>query len=343
VVPETVDDFWHLYNIIVHGDLVYAHTTREVKPDAKYARPVRGERVSVFVGLKVEDVAWDRFLGRLRIHGTICEAPETVPTGVHHTLSITLNTPLTIVKEKWSRHQIDRLETARRISEKPLMILSIDDEGYAIATTAQYGLELKVEERTKLPGKLEAEKRTAATAAYFRKVSTELRKIWEETHAPIAIIGVGFVKNDFARYLKNEMSEVAEEVVDVKSVNNGGMAGVQEALRSGVLSKTMRQLRIGEEAAVIEEVLKRLGKGERNVAYGPEEVHNAVQLGAVETLVVADTMLRDVEDAKRLSIEALMTAAEKKAGNVMVISTLHEAGAKLISLGGVAALLRFPI
>jgi protein pelota len=343
VVPETADDFWHLYNIIIRGDLVYAHTTREVKPDDKYARPVRGERVSVFVGVKVDDVAWDRFLGRLRVHGVICEAPETVPMGVHHTLSITLNTPLTIVKEKWLKHQIDRLERARRTSEKPLTIVSIDDEGYAIATTAQYGLELKVEERTKLPGKLEAEKRTAATNSYFKKVSYELRRVWQETHAPIAIVGVGFVKNDFARYLKNEVPEVANEVVDVKSVNNGSVAGIQEALRSGVLSKTMKQLRISEETEIVEEILRRLGKSERTVAYGPEEVKNSAQLGAVETLVVADTILRDVDDAKRLSIEALMNAVEKKDGNVMVISTEHEAGTKLVSLGGVAALLRFPI
>lgn len=314
-----------------------------MKPDDKYARPVRGERVSVFLGVKVKDVAWDRFLGRLRIHGTICEAPETVPTGVHHTLSIALNTPVTIVKERWPRHHIERLERARKTSEKPLTIVSIDDEGYAIATTTQYGVELRIEERTRLPGKLEAEKRTAATNAYFRKVSEGLRRIWEEMHTSIVVIGVGFVKNDFAQYLKNEVPEVGKEVVDVKSVNNGGMAGIREALRSGVLSRTMRQLRIGDETEVVEEVLKRLGKGEKTVAYGPEEVQNATQQGAVEKLLVADTMLRDVDDEKRLSMEALMTEAERKAGNVMVISTEHEAGTKLVSLGGVAALLRFPI
>ena len=314
-----------------------------MKPDDKYARPVRGERVSVFLGVKVKDVAWDRFLGRLRIHGTICEAPETVPTGVHHTLSIALNTPVTIVKERWPRHHIERLERARKTSEKPLTIVSIDDEGYAIATTTQYGVELRIEERTRLPGKLEAEKRTAATNAYFRKVSEGLRRIWEEMHTSIVVIGVGFVKNDFAQYLKNEVPEVGKEVVDVKSVNNGGMAGIREALRSGVLSRTMRQLRIGDETEVVEEVLKRLGKGEKTVAYGPEEVQNATQQGAVEKLLVADTMLRDVDDEKRLSMEAWMTEVERKAGNVMVISTEHEAGTKLVSLGGVAALLRFPI
>ena len=86
VIPETLDDFWHLYNVIYRNDKVYAGTTREVKVDAKYGRPKRGERIPVFLGVNVEDVGWDKLMGRLRVHGTICDAPEKVPTGAHHTL-----------------------------------------------------------------------------------------------------------------------------------------------------------------------------------------------------------------------------------------------------------------
>jgi len=260
-VPETLDDLWHLYNVIYERDEVYTRTTREIKPDEKYARPRRGKRVPVFLGVKVEKIAWEKLLGRLRVHGTILEAPENVPTGAHHTLNIALNKPLTIVKKKWARHHVERLKRASKTSEKPITIIAIDDENYVIATTTQYGVEVKVEERIKLPGKLEADKRSAAIKGYFRKASNSLRQVWTATHSPIAIIGVGFVKNDFAKFLENEAADVAESVVDVKSVNNGGVAGIYEALRSGVLLKTMKYMRIVEETETIEEVLKRLGKG----------------------------------------------------------------------------------
>jgi stalled ribosome rescue protein Dom34 len=36
-----------------------------------------------------------------------------------------------------------------------------------------------------------------------------------------------------------------------------------------------------------------------------------------------------------------MSEAEKKRGKIVVVSTEHEAGAKLSGLGGIAALLRF--
>jgi len=344
VVPETLDDLWHLYNIIYKGDEVYAYTSREIKQDEKYARAKRGERVSVFLGVKVEKVAWDKLLGRLRVHGTICQAPEIVPTGAHHTLNIALNTPITIVKEKWARHHVERLETAKKASEKPIVIIAIDDEGYALATTAQYGVELKVEEKVRLPGKLEAEKRSVATKEFFQKALNMLRQIWSESqNPPIVVIGVGFIKNDFATFVEKEAPEIAKSIVDIKSVNNNGVAGIYEALRSGILTKTMKHLRIIEETEAIEEILKRLGKGEGNVAYGLGDVQKAVDFGAVELLVLADTLLREASNMERLSLEELMRRVEQKGGKVLVVSTEHEAGAKLSALGGIAALLRFTL
>jgi protein pelota len=343
VIPETLDDFWHLYNIIYRGDRVYARTTREIKTDEKYARSSRGERVPVFLGVNVENVSWDKFLGRLRVHGTVCEATENVPAGAHHTLNITLNTSLTVVKEKWAKHHLDRLKKASATSEKPVIIVSIDDEGYAIATTAQYGVEEKVEERVKLPGKHEAEKRSAALNEYFRKVVNSLRQVWASARSPIAVIGVGYVKNGFAKFLESEAGDMAKSVVDVKGVNNGGVAGIYEAFRSGVLLKTMSQMRMVEEAEVVEEFLRRLGKGEASVAYGFDEVKKAAGMGAIEKLVLADSALRDSSDEQRLRLEELMKEVEDKKGTVMVVSTEHEAGKKLTGLNGLVALLRFAL
>jgi protein pelota len=344
VIPETADDFWHLYNIIRKDDLVYARTTREVKADEKYGRPKRGQRVPVFLGVSVEKVDWDKLLGRLRVHGIIRDAPEDVPSGVHHTLNITLNTPLTVVKEHWAEHEIERLQRARRTFEKPMIIISIDDEGYAIATTAQYGVEERVEQRMRLPGKLETEKRDAATSVYFRGALNSLREVWTQMRGPIAVIGVGFTKNDFVKFVQNEAADLARSVVDVKSVNSSGVAGIYEALRAGILLKAAKQLRVSEEAGVVEEVLKRLGKSESNVTYGFEEVEKAAKLGAVEKLVLADAVLRGADEQKRLLIEGIMRTVERKGGGTtMIVSTEHESGSKLLALGGVAALLRYPL
>jgi len=344
VIPETLDDLWHLYNVVYRKDEVYSRTTREIKPDEKYARPRRGQRIPVFLGVEVENITWDKLLGRLRVHGTIRKAPENVPLGARHTVNIVLNKPLTIVKEKkWAKHQVDRLKRASKTSEKPITIIAIDDEGYAIATTKQYGVEVKIEERMKLPGKLEAETRSAAMKQYFQKASSSLRQVWTTARSPITIIGVGFIKSDFAKFLGNEAPDIANSVSDVKGVNNSGVAGIHEALRSGILLKTMKHMRIAEETQVIEEALRRLGKNESNIAYGVDDVKRVAELGAIDTMVLADTMLRKGSDEKRLLLEDLMKVVEQKGGKIMVVSTEHEAGVKLTALGGIAALLRFSI
>jgi protein pelota len=342
VVPTSDDDLWHLYNVIYKGDEVYAYSSRAIKFDQEYSRPKSAERVSAFMGVTVESVAWDKFLGKLRVHGLIIHAPDIIPTGAHHTLSIALNQPLTIVKKEWPNHLLDRLTRASK-TEKPMIILAIDDEGFAIAETRQYGVDIKVEERMKLPGKLEADKRLTATNAYFKRAVNSLNQLWFPRHSPIVIVGVGFVKNNFAKFLKDEDADMAKSVVDVKSVNNGGVSGIYEALRSGVLLKAAAQMRVVDETEVMEEVMKRLGKGEGMVTYGLEAVENAVQMGAVEKLILADTMLRESGEEQRLHLETLMREVEQRRGSITVVSTEHEAGAKLLALSGIAALLRFPI
>lgn len=342
VVPNSQDDLWHLYNTVYIGDEVYAYSSRAIKSDKEYSRPQSAERVSAFMGVKVESVSWDKFLGRLRVHGCICLAPDPIPPGAHHTISISLNQPVTIVKKEWPKHLLERLKRAGE-AEKPILILAIDDEGFAIAETKQYGVEIKVEERFKLPGKLEAEKRTVATKQYFNRVLGSLNQLWALQHSPIVIVGVGFVKKDFVQFLGEESGEIHRSVVDVKSVNNGGTAGIYEALRSGVLLKAASHLRVVEESEIMEEVLKRLGTGESRVVYGFVDVENAVNLGAVEKLVVTDSLLRDSEDDQRLRLETLMREVERKNGSIVVVSTEHEAGAKLTALGCIAALLRFAL
>jgi protein pelota len=342
VVPDTPDDLWHLYNIVYKDDEVYAYTSRAIKTDSEASRPKSAERVSAFMGVTVEYVGWDKFLGKLRVHGLICHAPDIIPTGAHHTIALGLNQQFTIVKKQWPKHLLNRLIQASE-SEKPLIILSIDDEGYAIAETKQYGIELKLEERIHLPGKNEADKRVEGTKAYFRKVLNSLNQLWTQNHNPIIIIGVGFIKNDFSRYLSEESKDMNKSVADIKSVNNGGTAGIHEALRSGVLLKTTNQLRIIDETEAMEEVLKRLGKGENTVTYGIASIEEAIQMGALEKLIVADTALRDAEEDQRLKLETLMHDVEKQNAKINVISTEHEAGSKLLSLGGIVALLRFQI
>lgn len=344
VVPQTLDDLWHLYNIIYPGDKVYGKTKREVKVQTnEYNRP-ESRRQTVYLGLKVERVLWDKGLNRLRVLGEIADIPEEISgKGSHHTLNVVLDQPITILKPKWLKHQVDRLKKASHVETPLVLLVAIDDEEYAVAVLRQYGLEVKAEQRIQLPGKLDAERREEAVKGYFKEALNLLRDTWISLKCPIVILGLGFVKDGFVKYVRNEAQDIVAEIVDVKSVNSSGVTGINEAMRSGVLAKTLKHARMTEETRQVEEVLTRLGMGKTDVAYGSDEVRKATEYGAVDRLLILDTMLRESPDEKRTELEELMRQVEEKAGQITVVSNEHEAGHKLEGLGGIAALLRFQI
>ena len=342
VMPEVLDDLWVLYNIVEKGDKVYARTSREVRLDDRYDRPEKGRRISVSLGVIVERVMWDRHANRLRIHGIICEAPEEVGAGSHHTLNIILNKPLRILKHRWMKHHLDQLKRAAERKVPPVIVISIDDEGYCVGVLRGFGVDIRVEERITLPGKLRSDKRSQMLQELFKSASKAIEEAWKNKDAPIVILGLGYVKNDFLKFLEKK-PDLKKRIIDVKSVNSTGKAGIYEALRAGVLNKALKHMRVAKETEAVEELLKRLGKDRRDVAYGMESVQKANSFRAIEKLLLTDSYLREAPDEERRYLERLMQEVEDKRGEIIIVSTEHEAGAKLSSLGGIAALLRFPI
>ncbi|MEM2936446.1 MAG: hypothetical protein QW231_04625, partial [Candidatus Bathyarchaeia archaeon] len=178
---------------------------------------------------------------------------------------------------------------------------------------------------------------------FFKGALKNLQEAWINSHNPIVILGPGFVKDEFVNHLKRTAPDLAQDIIDVKSVNSAGVAGIQEALRSGVLTKALKHLRLVEESRAVEEVLERLGRSRLDVTYGIADVEKAKTFGAVEKLLLTDITLREANDEKRLTLEGIMREVEEKGGKIMVISAENEAGEKLLALGGIAALLRFPV
>ncbi len=94
---------------------------------------------------------------------------------------------------------------------------------------------------------------------------------------------------------------------------------------------------------MIEEALSRVGT-EGAVAYGALEILNAAEQGAIETLIIIADLLRDETqlcvDRTWSTISELVLSS---GGEVEQSSKDHDAGAQLLGLGGVIALLRWKL
>lgn len=349
VIPENLDDLWVLYNIIHKGDLIYARSTRVVKGEEEAVRPTRGRRISLFLGVRVEKISFQRESDRLRVNGIVIEAQERFSImGTNHTINIIVGNRISILKEMWLHHDLERIKRASKGANIPIIVVSIAGGDCCVALLRQYGIDVKADITTRFPGKREVTtrssgKRKNAVSKFFNTILKALELVWRSTNGLIAVIGPGFWKEDFIKYTQIKQPKIFGAIKTVRTVGSGGIAGVKEAIRSGVLDKVAKEISVIEETRTVNKVLSKLGSNQEKVSYGLKNVENAIFKGAVELLLVSNKLLREANDEERRRVEGLMRRVEEMGGKIMIINTEHEAGSQLVGLGGMAAILRFSV
>src|SRR6266702_1655490 len=302
---ENADDLWHLHNLVQEGDLVRASTYRREDVKTDKVRPERGEKVRVTLTVRVEGVEFQAFSDRLRITGVIVEGPQD------------LGRP----------HELRRIDEAVAAAQKPLVsFLSLDDEEALLAHLRQYGVKELATIRAPAHGKMFPSGDTASV--FFDEILEKLRLT--EIGEALVVVGPGFTRDTFGEYIKAHDANLAAKI-HVHGTAHAGMQGIQEALKTGVGAKVFGESRVAYETRLVEKLLESIATI-LPCAYGTAEVADAVEAGAVETLLVSDAVVRD------LQVEELMRSVESARGTVVLVSRHHEAGQKLEALVGIAAL-----
>lgn len=328
LTPDSLDDLWHLHHVIAPHDFVIALTKRTMEEQTDKLRPEKTEKKPVRIGIEVESVEFHKFSNRLRIHGIIKYGPDV---SSYHTLNIEEGTNLTI-KKRWRRDQLDRIEHAVELTDRPkVTILTIEEGEASIGRVRQFGV-VETNNIKQSLGKGEGNFRNQ----FFTECAKQLVWAAAETEA-IVIAGPGFTKDDFLKYLKHSHPDIARKCV-TEDTAHIGMSGFQEVLRRGAVDRIVKDSRIGREASLMEELLVEISK-DGPAAYGIDDVRRAADCGAVKTLLILDEVLRESRSGTR----SLISTVEHAQAEIVVFSSEFEPGTKLHALGDVAALLRYRI
>lgn len=331
VLPETDDDIWHLRNVIREGDLVTASTTRRDEKADDKLRAERAEKKRMTLGVRVEKIEYDPEGLRMRLLGVIEEGPQDI--GQHHTLMIEPGEPLRIRKEHWKRTDIERLEQAAANTVKPrIVFVSLDQDEATIAVLRQSGLKEIVTVRSMRSGKQYDEK--GKPFDYHGEIISKLKTV-ATPDMPLVLLGPGFEKEELADDIKKLPAGTFGPLY-IQHTGQSGMVGVNELIRSGMGASILRDSTVGVEMEAVEELMTRISKG-KLATYGPKEVKAAAEAGAVETLLVLDSVLREQD------LDDVVKAVEAQKGKVLVISSGHDGGKQLAALGGIGALLRYDL
>ena len=330
LLPESIDDLWHLENLLDENDLVYATTLRRKEDKGDKLRPERTEKVRMRLGIRVKKVEFHESDDRLRLLGTIESGPQDV--GQHHTLMVGVGDGMTIVKPEWKHAHLDRIKRAVEASDRPSVVfVALEDTEAVIAVAREYGLKELATITRNPEGKMYDSK--SNEHEFLDKIADTVTSV--STEAPLVILGPGFTKESLASLLREKLPDSGSDVI-VLSTGQAGMAGIQEAMKRGLGGKVVEGSRVAKETRMVEQLFSEIGK-DGMFAYGLDSVKTAADAGAVETLLLLDAKVRTAE------ADTLLRTVENSRGTFIIVSSLHEAGRKLESLGGVAAILRYKI
>ncbi|MDQ2053914.1 MULTISPECIES: mRNA surveillance protein pelota [Halobellus] len=335
LVPENVDDLWHLSHVLESGDLVSGDTTRRIQRDDENLRDTGGQREHLFVTIEVDDVEFARFANRLRVGGEIVDCSREDQLGHHHTLNVEEHDEITIEKH-FKPDQVERIEEAEEAAENADVAIATVEEGEAhIHTVAQYG----TEERFSFTAPTGKGEYARPRSELFAELGKALSRMDVDA---IILAGPGFTKQDARDYIEENHPDVADllTVVDTAGV---GDRGVHEVLKRGAVDEVQTQTRISKEAELLDDLMEGIATGEK-VAYGIDEVAEAAEFGAVEELLVVDDRLRQERQGDGdwdVDVNDVIQSVERQGGEVTVFSGEFDPGQQLRNLGGIAALLRY--
>lgn len=317
LVPENPDDLWLISEIVGKGDIVGGKTLRSIKIE-------RGDthtsvRKSIFVRVSVEKVDFEE--SQLRASGRIIECSEGERGW--HAFEIMPNESVSIERE-WKKYELQRLDDAK--VKHPKVLICVMDDGEADFFVLTEKLQPLASFRG-VTGKTYGQENR-------EKYYGELVKYMQDKDCfRIILAGPGFAKDDLMKLVKETGGSLASKII-MDGIAHTGEAGVRELLRRGIVEKLVKSSAVAEQTRLVEKFFSELA-ADGKVMYGPKEVENAVEMGAVSMLLVSDKLVREKD--------SLLKTAESRGAEVKIIYSNHEAGERLLSMGGLAAFLRYKI
>jgi peptide chain release factor subunit 1 len=175
--------------------------------------------------------------------------------------------------------------------------------------------------------------REGAAKAHYKKIAEYMKEQFlpQKELKGIIIGGPSVTTNDFMN-LDYVTGDLKKKIIAVKDLSYTGEFGLQELLdKSG---DVLAEEEVSAEKEIVQKFLEMLAKNPGKVTYGEEEVKSALQAGAVDILLISESVDED-------KIEEFDKIAQSFGTNVRIISTDTREGVQLRDLGKIAAILRY--
>ncbi|KAI9781270.1 MAG: Translation factor pelota [Geoglossum umbratile] len=356
--PEEPEDMWHAYNLIRPTDLLRASALRRVTTESTTGSTA-SHRVHTTLLIRVTSIDFDSHAGQLHVSGRIAEENKYVKVGQYHTLDLELQRNFTLEKaDGWDSVALGVVREAVDPANRAEVGAVVMQEGLAnICLITEHQTILRQRVEATIPRKRvgKASDHDKGLVRFFQTtLDTMLRNIDLETPKPILLASPGFVAAAFQKYILETATQTnnkpllqnRDNFIVVHS-SSGHLHSLNEVLKSPEVLLRLKNTKYARETGLMDEFFTLLRKDEGRAWYGPSEVTAAVGKGAVGrgggVLVVSNKLFRSQEIGERKRWVGLVDKVKAEGGDVRILSSEHESGRRLEGLGGVAAILTFPL
>ncbi|KAL3136892.1 hypothetical protein ABBQ32_006501 [Trebouxia sp. C0010 RCD-2024] len=354
LVPEEGEDMWHAYNLIREGDAVTATTFRKVQKDSGGTSAVASERIKIKLTIKVEEVDFDAEGQQIRLRGKNTTENEHVKLGAYHTLEIEQQRPFTLYKQAWDLLDLERIKQACDPAASADLAAVLITEGLANLCLVGSSCTLqRARIETNMP-----RKRGAAAAGYDKSLESFFRKVYDAISRHVdwdvvkclVIAGPGFTKDSFKTFLEAEALRqdnraliLNKQKVLVSSASSAYKHSLKEVMASPGIASQIKDTKAAKETQALQAFYDMMARDSARAFYGPGHVQAAHELGAVQTLLITDTLFRVNNVVQRQKYATLVEQVQEAGGEAIIFSGMHVSGEQLNQLTGLAAILRFPL
>ncbi|HEU5461170.1 MAG TPA: mRNA surveillance protein Pelota [Nitrososphaeraceae archaeon] len=341
IIPEDSDDLFTLRRIIKTDNIVVSDTSRVIKFEKEYSRPDR-ERVKIRVSVKVEKIALDESIDRLRIAGTIIESNNSlVPKGTYHSIIVQIGNNIVIDKgKKWEELDLKLLKSA---FSGTFVIVAIDTKEAGIGKITGTHLEIIPNIYSGQSGKYytQGAKNNPNIEVFFDEVYLALHNIVNGyENYKIILFGPGETKRRFSNFIIGKRSNYKDILTVIDGIDIAGEDGIMVFLRSPLLKEVMSSSKISFVSAILDNIMLQVSRGEAKYVMGFREVDEAINLKSVKSLVFSDSIFKDLKEEQIIN---MLNLAETYGANVYAVDSSTDIGLRVTALGGIVALLRYQL
>ncbi|OTA95649.1 hypothetical protein M434DRAFT_393500 [Hypoxylon sp. CO27-5] len=357
LLPVEPEDMWHANNLISPEDVVKAHAIRKVTTETKTGSTM-SERVHTDLTIRVTSTFFDPGASQLHVSGTVIVENNFVSLGQYHTLDLELNRPFTLWKKYgWDSVAKETLADALKQDKEGAVAAVVMQEGIAnICLITEYRTILKQRVESTIPKKRSSssEQDSGMKRFFDKTLSTLTRSIDFSIPRPLLLASPGFVAADFKKYISDEgarrgdkmLIAMAKEATVVHS-SSGHLHSLNEILKSSEVLATMKDMKFSKETRYMDEFFDKLRKDDGRAWYGTAPVEKAVREGAVGrgggVLLINNSLFRSQDIGTRRRYVAMVDKVKEDGGEARILSSDHESGQRLDALGGIAAILTYPM